>query len=244
MLVSEFFIVIFYGVILIGISVTLDIVWAQTIPFRLLYYCIRAPGVIVHECTHIFGCLIMGAKIQKVVLFSESGGSVSYTRPVIPYFGDVVISMAPLFGISLILVGITWVFQTYSGCYFPSFPQYLDTVNTVQELFSDLISLFYQNLFVHFNIWFLFYLYAVISLAVSIAPSGQDIKNSAIGLIIILIVGILILWSNIPFVVNALLVVTRIVGIGITLGFVFGLIAFIVSIPLIIIYIKNKSAIQ
>src|SRR5271157_5873864 len=120
----------------------LDIVWARTIPYRTLYYGIRAPGVIVHECTHIVGCLIMGARIHNVVLFSETGGSVSYSKPVIPYFGDVVISMAPLFGIPLILVGITWVFQTYLGCYVPSFPDYFDTIRSVQELTGDLVNLF------------------------------------------------------------------------------------------------------
>jgi hypothetical protein len=62
--ISDFFIVIFSSVVLILISMILDIVWAPPIPYRTLYYWIRAPGVIVHEYTHIVGCLIMGAKIQ------------------------------------------------------------------------------------------------------------------------------------------------------------------------------------
>jgi hypothetical protein len=71
------------------------------------------------------------------------------------------------------------------------------------------------------------------------APSGQDIKNAVIGIVIILIAGIVILWSNIPLIVNALFAVTGILGTGISLGLVFVLIAFIVSLPLIIIYIKK-----
>ena len=240
MFVSEFLVVIVIGVIFLLISMVLDIIWAQMIPIRSLYYVLRAPGVIIHECSHVFGCLITGAKIQKVVLFSDSGGSVSYVRPVVPYIGDVVISMAPLFGIPLILVVITWVFQTYLGCYFPPFPLTFDTLSSVQELFVDIISLFYQNLIVHFNIWFFPYLYLTISLAVSMAPSGQDIRNSAVGIMIIVLVGILILWSDIPFAADALLTVTRVLGMGIPLGFIFGLIALIVSIPLIILYIKKR----
>ncbi len=240
MIVNEFLVVIVIGVIFLLISMVLDIIWAQMIPFRFLYYVMRAPGVIIHECSHVFGCLITGAKIQKVVLFSGSGGSVYYVRPVVPYIGDVVISMAPLFGIPLILVGITWVFQTYLGCYFPPFPLTFDTLSSVQELFAGIISLFYQNLIVHFNIWFFPYLYLTISLAVSMAPSNQDIRNSAIGIMIIILVGILILWSNIPFAADALLTVTRVLGMGIALGFIFGLIALIVSIPLIILYIKKR----
>ncbi len=239
MAAGEFLAVIVGGVILILISMTLDLVWARTIPFRLLYYVIRAPGVIIHECTHVLGCLVMGAKIQKVVLFSEKGGSVFYLKPVIPYFGDVVISMAPLFGIPLILLGITWVFQTYSGCYFPTFPLYFDTIQSVQGLFDGLANFFYQNIILHFNFWFFLYLYLTVSLAVSIAPSGQDIKNAAIGIGIILVAGILIVWSNIPFAVNALLSVTRILGRGISLGLVFGLIAVVLSIPLIVVYIRK-----
>jgi uncharacterized membrane protein required for colicin V production len=73
------------------------------------------------------------------------------------------------------------------------------------------------------------------------APSGQDIKNSAIGIAIILIVGVLILWSKITFAVFALLTVTRVLGMGIALGFVFGMIAFVVSIPLALIYIKRLA---
>ncbi|MEI6840585.1 MAG: hypothetical protein WCK53_04930, partial [Methanomicrobiales archaeon] len=64
--------------------------------------------------------------------------------------------------------------------------------------------------------------------------------NSAIGIMIIALVGILILWSNIPFAADALLTVTQVLGMGIALGFIFGLIALIVSIPLIILYIKKR----
>lgn len=238
---GEFFLVIFIEGIILLLSRVLDSTWAQTIPFRVLYYIIRAPGVIIHECCHVFGCLITGAKIKNVVLFSKTGGSVSYLRPAIPYLGDVIISMAPVIGVPVILVGITWVFQTYSGCYFPPFPLYIHSINSLNELLVDLMGLFSQNLMVNFNIWFVLYLYLTLSLATSIAPSGQDIKNCIVGIAIIFCVGILVLWSNIPWAVNALSIATRIIGMGIVLGFVFVLIAFIVSIPFIIIHIIKRA---
>ena len=119
---APFLMVILTGIGLIGISLALDVLWARVIPLRSFYYFIRAPGVIVHECSHIFGCLITGAKVKKVVFFSEKGGSVTYTASKIPYLGDVVISTAPLFCIPLVLAGCTWVFSQYLGCVFPPLP--------------------------------------------------------------------------------------------------------------------------
>ncbi len=63
-----------WELVVIVISLALDILWARVIPLRSFYYVIRAPGVIVHECSHILGCLITGAKVKKVVFFSERGG--------------------------------------------------------------------------------------------------------------------------------------------------------------------------
>ena len=104
---APFLMVVLTGTGVIGISLALDVLWARVIPLRSFYYGIRAPGVIVHECSHILGCLITGAKVKTVVFFSEKGGSVTYTASKIPYLGDVVISTAPLFCIPLVLAGCT-----------------------------------------------------------------------------------------------------------------------------------------
>ena len=116
---EPFLMVILTGIGIVGISLALDVLWARVIPIRSFYYFIRAPGVIVHECSHILGCLITGAKVKKVVFFSERGGSVTYTPSKIPYLADVLISAAPLFCIPLVLAGCTWVFSQYLGCVFP-----------------------------------------------------------------------------------------------------------------------------
>ena len=187
--VIPFLMVIGMGIGVILISRALDILWAQVIPIRFFYYIIRAPGVVVHELSHVFGCVIMGAKIKKVVLFSEEGGSVTYSRPKIPYLGDLVIGTAPLFCLPLVLAGFTWIFSTYLGCEFPPF---LQGVNSTDELFllaAGIIGMFVQNLVVVFNPWFLLYLYITLTLVLSVAPSMQDIKNAAIGICIISLAG-------------------------------------------------------
>ena len=109
---EPFLAVVLMGTGVIAISLALDVLWARVIPLRSFYYGIRAPGVIVHECSHILGCLITGATIKKVVFFSEKGGSVTHTSSKIPYLGDVVISTAPLFCVPLVLAGCTWCFRS------------------------------------------------------------------------------------------------------------------------------------
>ena len=77
----SFLIVIATGTSVMCISVMLDRLWARVLPMRFMYYVIRVPGVVVHECSHILGCLVTGAVITQVVFFSEEGGSVTYARP-------------------------------------------------------------------------------------------------------------------------------------------------------------------
>jgi len=235
-----FLIVICMGIGVMLISRALDILWAQVVPVRSVYSLIRAPGVIIHELSHVFGCLIMGAKIKHVVLFSKEGGSVTYTRPKIPYLGDVVISTAPLFCIPLVLAGCTWVFSRYLGCVFPALPQYVDSTDALFLLGTGVAAMFTRNLIVVFNPWFLLYLYITLTLVLSVAPSAQDITNAAIGICIITLAGMVILWSAIPLAVSVLAEIIRFISIGFVLGLFFGIITLFISIPLFIIYIHKN----
>jgi hypothetical protein len=237
---APFLLVVLTGTGLIGISLALDILWARVIPLRSFYYCIRAPGVIVHECSHILGCLLTGAKVKKVVFFSEKGGSVTYTASKIPYLGDVVISTAPLFCIPLVLAGCTWVFSQYLGCVFPPLPPGVDSTDALFGLLTGIVGMFTRNLIVQFNPWFLVYLYLTLTLVLSLAPSAQDMKNAAIGIGIITLVGILILWSSLPLAVSLLEGITRLVGISFAFGLMSVLIALVISIPLMVWYVLKR----
>lgn len=235
-----FLLVICMGIGVMLISRALDILWAQVIPIRSVYFIIRAPGVIIHELSHVFGCLIMGAKIKHVVLFSKEGGSVTYTRPKIPYLGDVVIGTAPLFCIPLVLAGCTWVFSRYLGCVFPALPQYVDSTDALFLLGTGVAAMFTRNLIVVFNPWFLLYLYITLTLVLSVAPSAQDLTNAAIGICIITLAGMVILWSAIPLAVSILAEIIRFISIGFVLGLFFGVIALVISIPPFILYIHKN----
>ena len=237
---TSFLVVIGLGIVVILISRTLDVLWARVIPIRFFYYIVRAPGVIVHELSHVFGCLIMGAKVKNVVLFSEEGGSVTYSQPKIPYLGDLVIGTAPLLCIPLVLAGCTWVFSQYLGCVFPAFPPVVDSTGDLFLLGTAVVGMFTRNLIVVFNPWFLLYLYITLTLVLSVSPSSKDIKNAAIGICIIALAGVLILWSSIPLAVSILAEIIRLISIGFVLGLAFGIIALIISFPLMILYMHKK----
>ncbi|MFA6226622.1 MAG: hypothetical protein WC620_10730 [Methanoregula sp.] len=189
----------------------------------------------------MLGCLLTGAKIRNVVLFSKEGGSVSYNPPVIPVIGDVMISTAPLFCIPLVLTLCTWLFSMYPGCSFPALPLSINSTDAVVVMGGGILGTFTRNLVVQFNVWFLVYLYLVLSLILSAAPSMQDLRNAGVGIGILVITGMLILWSQVPWAVGILTEITRIIGMGFALGLGFGLIALAFSSPLLIFYLHRHT---
>jgi len=233
---SGVFFILFTGIAVIALSYALDHLWAATMPVRMIYLFIRFPGVVLHECAHIIGCLVTGARIRNVVLFSKDGGSVTHTRPLLPYIGDVIISTAPLFLLPLALSWITWVFGTYLGCIFPAFPAMIASPDILMDLMKAISFSFSDNLITRFNGWFLLYLFLTVSLVLSVAPSSQDMKNAAAGIILMTLAGFLIAGSGIPWAVSVLAELVRLLGEGFTLGLVFGLVAFAVSLPLLVWY--------
>jgi hypothetical protein len=240
LIVVPFVTVIFMGIIVIFISRILDVLWAQVLPMRFFYTLLRAPGVIIHELSHVLGCLISGAKIKKVIYFSNEGGSVTYTSPKIPYIGDLLINIAPLFCIPLILAGCTWIFSEYLGCIFPPMPGGVHSIEALFGILTGILGMFASNLIIRFNPWFLVYLYLNLTLVLSVAPSSQDIKNAAVGIGVISLLGILILWSSNPLAGKLFDGFVSLLGIGFSLGLLFGIIALVISSPLVILYVHKK----
>jgi len=61
------------------------------------------PGVILHEVSHLVGCLITGARVKSFQLFSKDGGFVTHEEPRVPVIGTFVVSIFPLLTGSTIL---------------------------------------------------------------------------------------------------------------------------------------------
>ena len=233
---SGILLILMTGTTVIALSYALDRFWAFAMPARAIYLFIRLPGVVLHECAHLIGCLMTGARVHKLVLFSKNGGSVTYSRPLIPYIGDVVISTAPLFLLPLALSCISWIFTTFLGCALPALPFILEFPAGLRELGTAIAGTFADNLLSQFNGWFLLYLYLTISIVLSIAPSPQDMKNAAAGMVLMVLAAVVGIWSGIPVIVSLLTELVRLLGYGFTLGLVYGLVALAVSLPLILWY--------
>jgi hypothetical protein len=236
-----FLLVILSGILVIVISKALDHLWARTLPARFVYHIISVPGVVVHECSHVLGCLITGARIKKIVLFSSNGGSVTYVPPSVPLIGNIIISTAPLFIIPFVLAGLTWLFGTYAGCLLSLPVPSLDSPAMVVPLVTGSALILWQYLLVHFNAWFLLYLYLVLSLVLSLAPSMQDMKNAAAGLVILVGAGLLVIWSNVDVAVSLFSTFLYLIATGLALGLMFELLAVFVSIPaLLAFYVLDR----
>jgi len=234
---SGFFFVIVTGIVVIALSYVLDCIWNAAVPVRIIYLAVRFPGVVLHECSHIAGCVLTGARIRNIVLFSREGGSVAYSRPALPVIGDVIISTAPLFLLPLVLSVITWGFSTWLGCVFPSFPAGLTARDIIPGLAGAVADTFYQNLVIRFSGWFPVYLYLNISIVLALAPSTQDAKNAAAGCLILALAAAVVLWSGIPAAVTLLSFLFRVFGYGLTLGLAYGLVALAASLPLLVWYL-------
>ena len=160
-------------------------------------------GVIVHEYSHALACVLTNTKITEIK-FDRTGGYVKHQKcnPLI----NAIISMAPLFGCSLFLLFLAWLFgivPTYwhvNGVVFC--PARIDLndksfVNSFIALLTATRETFWVNIVALFGwttLFFFVFLYLVSSVSVCIAPSGGDLKHAALGFLLFVALGFLVLW--------------------------------------------------
>ncbi len=231
----------FAAFLLLAATVTLisygfDRLYAQILPVRLLYYAIRMPGIALHELAHIAGCLVTGAEIRKVVLFSKEGGSVTYAEPKIPLLGTVIISTAPLLLLPLFLALLTWIFPIVFGSSLGLALPPPDNGLPFTGITTTVGSLFYNNLIVRFNGWFFLYLYLCVTIILSLAPSSRDFTNAAIGIALIAAACLLIIMSGNGLAISLLDRILAPMAYAFTLGLIFEVVVAVVSLPFLIIY--------
>ena len=143
------------------------------------YSVIVFPGVVIHELSHLIGCIITFAKVKKVKLFSMTGGYVRHKKSKIPIVGEPIISFFPVVGGTLSL----FLIYRLVGLNLPAF-------EFNQYFFHELKDLFVNN-WNNYIFWIAIYL--SISIIISIIPSKKDFKNSFFGLLVIFTILTLIL---------------------------------------------------
>jgi len=84
--------------------------------YYFLYYMVLFPGVVLHESSHLLGCLITGAKVCDVEFFSRNGGHVMHSRPKLKYIGTFLISILPLvIGAAIVVILVPVLFSSASS---------------------------------------------------------------------------------------------------------------------------------
>jgi len=143
------------------------------------------PGIIVHEISHAGACLVTGAPIHSINVFETRGGSVTHGEPRIPIIGQIIVSFAPVVGAVAVL---------YFAGYFllPSLMR-LPAVSFINQPSGWLWQLkdFFASLnYGDWKTWL--FLYLVLSISVTMTPSGQDFQNSFWGLVICAVIFLII----------------------------------------------------
>lgn len=129
-----------------------------------------APGVIIHELSHAIICILMFAKITKISFFDKDGGSVTHQKSPIPVLGPILISVAPL------VAGIVLF-------YFLGKTIHIENSLSIPAMFDNL-KMIYRT--IDFSSWYnIVIIYLLLSVAVTMTPSWQDLVNMLTPLIIL-----------------------------------------------------------
>lgn len=92
--------------------------WLARVFTGKIYRYLIAPGVVVHEYSHAFACILVGARIKEIRLFEASGGRVVHEEPRLA-LGQGVISTAPVIGAAGVTYGLAYLlvpgFLGYGG---------------------------------------------------------------------------------------------------------------------------------
>jgi hypothetical protein len=240
-LLTEVLVLLGWFLSLIVLSFILTRLWMNSLS-RWVYLAFAAPGIVVHEISHLIACWLTGARVTEVKLISKNGGSVTHGPPKGGIFGQAIVSMAPLLGMpsALILTGVLFHHVDLFNC---DLTWDLDIGGSILDVLTGALSsawdLLRVNIWDNRSPWFVLYLYLAASFTAALAPSGKDLRNSWIGVLavsIALVVWALVLDLLIPgwkapvtsFLLGSLTWIA-------TVGFAFCLIAIIIGLSIYII---------
>jgi len=129
---------------------------------RLLFYV----GAVIHEMSHIIFCLLTGATITGISIFSREP-HITHSKSKMPFVGQLLISLAPIVG------GLVFLFlinKYYLVNYF-EIPQFSDW----QGVLTAPLSILSQINLINWQSWLMILLF--LNVGAMIGPSVQDLKN-------------------------------------------------------------------
>ncbi|MDD5621280.1 MAG: hypothetical protein PHS27_01690 [Candidatus Pacebacteria bacterium] len=134
---------------------------------RFLYYI----GTFIHELSHIILCILTGAKISKISIFSRQP-KIIHSKSRIPIIGQALISLAPIIG------GMAFLYAINRFC--------LSNYFTVPSNFKDFLTIFSGIGILDWQLWVMILL--SFNMGAMIGPSLQDLKHIWFVLILLLFV--------------------------------------------------------
>jgi len=92
-----------------------------------------APGIVVHELSHMLSAKLSGTKIMDYRFFDPRGGYVKFTKPKIPFIGNSFISFAPLIigSLAILLLGLLLNIKLVTVTYGQSIQQFLHILQKI-----------------------------------------------------------------------------------------------------------------
>lgn len=129
---------------------------------RWLYYI----GAIIHEFSHAILCVLTGAKITHMSIFSRTP-HVTHTKSKIPILGQALISLAPIAGGILFIILINHLLLN-------DFVEF-QTINIIYEIPNYILSVIKS---LNFLLWQTYvFIILILNTGAMIGPSFQDLKN-------------------------------------------------------------------
>jgi len=184
---------ILWLLVLVVVSCLVETLFARIFRGRTFRY-VLAPGVMVHELSHVLACFLVGASVERVCLFGEAGGCVEHGKPKLPVLGQFVISFAPVAGCLFVMWGVATLLV---GNLHPkwSLPvslraeQFVDGVAAVSKSFWSAISSADLR-----SVRTLAFAYLFFSFGLATAPSKEDLKHAVGGILVFGVVWAAVAW--------------------------------------------------
>ncbi|MEK7088874.1 MAG: M50 family metallopeptidase [Patescibacteria group bacterium] len=128
----------------------------------LLYYL----GTFIHETSHAIACLLTGSKISQYKVFVQQPHIV-YSNPRLPLIGNLLISIAPMFGGLLFLFLVNKYFLA-NQFIMPPFTNWKLFLNDFLNFLKQIDMVQWKNLIV---------IFLFLNIGATIGSSWQDLKN-------------------------------------------------------------------
>jgi hypothetical protein len=168
--------------------------WAPARRSRIVVL-LMAPGVIIHEVSHVVACLLTGASVKDVSLSTGGvSGRVEHTRPLIPVLGQALISLAPVAGCGFCLWLATTDVLRPAAEHFGRISRLPSDASQPADLARYFVSVLQETgraaMKADFTRWQTYVLlYLSILMAVHLSPSRRDLRNGLLSLVVLGLAG-------------------------------------------------------